>query len=179
MGLYLLTSSWILGRGILELWGDLSLYSLFAFLLKLNMAGIYLSNCVFVASLLFPTSSWCGALMFVDCRFAPVMCRACPCCVLWDDLSLSSHGALLSLHPPSSTYPELRRSTQGNQKPSQLFLFLTCQPSLSLLRFARLKWTHLRFWQADGRVGRGLLCADCCFSWRQQSGPEHSSVRED
>lgn len=134
-------------------WGDLSIPCLSAFLLKLNM-----SLCVGF------TFKPCPGVVFVDHRLAPVMSCTCPCCVL-------CHGALLFLHPPfmcfhpSSTCPELRTSPQGVQSEAVAALFPACQPSLSLLRFARLKWTRLRFWQADGRVGRALLSADCCFSW--------------
>lgn len=68
---------------------------------------------------------------------------------------------------------------QGVQSEAITALFLTCQPSLSPLKFCVVEINMSEVWQVDGRVGRGLLSTDCCFSWRQQSGPEHSFVRED
>lgn len=85
MGLYLLTSSWILGRGILELWGDLSLYSLFAFFVKTKHGrDLFVKLCLCG----FPSLShlilvWCTHVFGLQIRTRYVLCMPLLCAVRW------------------------------------------------------------------------------------------------
>lgn len=156
-------------------------------------------TCLFIFSLCLSGSSLKGKHgrdLFVESCFCGFPCPLSRFILVWCDfvfelgmspVDLSSvlMELLLVLHPhflilpvDASTRRRVRASNRKRPGRSSLSYPPNSHPSF-IFEDCSVETNTSERWQVDGRVGRGPSSADCCFSWQQQSGPEHSSVRED